>query len=100
MEPSQTPPVAPTPAPVASQESSAGPVIGALIIILILVLGGFYFLGAQLQNNQASKPTAEEQAMAERQASEAELDGVEADLSAMATENLDSEAASIEAALK
>jgi hypothetical protein len=37
-----------------SQKSSAGPVIGALVVVLLLVLGALYFWGAHL--NQKNNP--------------------------------------------
>jgi hypothetical protein len=42
----------PTPMPQEPQKSSVGPVAGAVIVILLLVAGGLYFWGAQL-NKQA-----------------------------------------------
>lgn len=40
-----TSPVTPTPAP---KPSSAGPIIGAIIVIIVLGLGALYFWGARL----------------------------------------------------
>ncbi|MEK7098790.1 MAG: hypothetical protein AAB908_02720 [Patescibacteria group bacterium] len=47
---SQMPPPAPEP-----QKSSIGPVAGAVIVILLLIAGGLYFWGAQLNNQEAAQ---------------------------------------------
>jgi hypothetical protein len=46
---SQMPPMQQEP-----QKSSVGPVAGAVIVILLLVAGGLYFWGAQLNKEQAN----------------------------------------------
>lgn len=46
----QSPYISPISQPQTVSKSSAGPVVGAIIVIIILVLGGLYFWGAQLNN--------------------------------------------------
>lgn len=48
---SQMPPLQQEP-----QKSSVGPVAGAVIVILLLVAGGLYFWGAQLNKEQQEVP--------------------------------------------
>ena len=43
------PPMPPRP----PQKESAGPIIGALIIVILLIVGGFYFWGARLNQRSA-----------------------------------------------
>ncbi len=48
----------PAPAP-AHQSPGAGPVVGAIIIIILMIFGGFYFWGAYLNHQRPtiSAPT-------------------------------------------
>lgn len=48
---SQMPPMAPEP-----QKSTVGPIAGAVIVILLLVAGGLYFWGAQLNKQEEVLP--------------------------------------------
>ena len=47
-QPNQTPPVQ-QPAPA----KSAGPIVGIIIIIVVLIIGALYFYGAQLNHQPA-----------------------------------------------
>lgn len=51
----QSPYISPINQPQTVSKSSAGPVIGAIIVIIILALGGLYFWGAQLNNKAADE---------------------------------------------
>lgn len=54
---SPAPDVGPTPQPEAvKQSSSAGPVIGIVIVIVLLALGALYFWGAQLNQTPQELP--------------------------------------------
>ena len=44
------------PSPEAPHKSSIGPVTGAVIVILLLIAGGLYFWGAQLNRGQDTPP--------------------------------------------
>lgn len=89
----------PTPMPQAPQSKegmgSVGPVIGSLIIIVVLVLGGIYFLGSKMQSEiPAPVEQSQEAAVGEETAA------IDAELDAMGTEDMDRESAAIEAALQ
>lgn len=77
-----------------------GPVVGIVIIVILLILGGFYFWGAQLTDTEKEvKITAEEIINQEdtalenlqSQSNSDEIDAIEADLNTTDLENLDSE---------
>ncbi|RJQ34897.1 hypothetical protein C4556_01270 [Candidatus Parcubacteria bacterium] len=51
-----TSPIPPAPAQQAPASSSLGPVIGAIIVILVLGLGALYFWGAQLNEQPDELP--------------------------------------------
>ena len=94
--PNQTPPTQPS-MPPKDHMGSAGPIIGSLIIIVVLVLGGIYFLGSKMET---VTPNGEEQAAAEQAALDEDTSNIEADLDAMGTADLDNESTAIEAALQ
>ncbi len=50
-----TSPIDPVPNTEPVSKSSAGPVIGAVIVIIILALGGLYFWGAELNEGPAEQ---------------------------------------------
>lgn len=90
-------PVATTPQENEGTESSMGPVVGAIIIIVILIVGGLYVWGKQLSNNdgevveETSMETEMEETAPEddtltteiqEQSSSDELSDIEADLEA------------------
>lgn len=60
------PPTNPTPSPILSgnqmpppqepQKASVGPIAGAVIVILLLIAGGLYFWGAQLNKQDEALP--------------------------------------------
>ncbi len=89
-----------------SAEHSVGPIVGAVIIVLILVLGGLYFWGERLNESQESL-TAEQieqtpdQTLAElkAQSESDELLDIEADAAATDLGNLDTELKNIETEL-
>lgn len=110
-----TPNPAPAPAPQMPEEhkSSAGPIIGSVIIILIIVLGGLYLYGDKVglpsmnkgdeQIQEDAGPTADEisasvdqstVSLGSQGATDA-VDEIEADLSATDLNSLDAELANI-----
>ena len=83
-------------------QKSMGPMLGIVIIVILLVLGGFYFWGTQIKDRsqvQEVEITAEDIANQEdttlknlqSQSTSDEIDDIEADLDATDLENLDSE---------
>jgi len=100
--PPAQPPAAPDPEK-PENSSSLGPIVGAIIIVAILVLGGLYYWGADLAQNQ-NAPTPEEimnepdpqlQSI-ETQSSSDTVTSIEADLEATNLESLDQELDQIE----
>lgn len=99
----QTPPQMPPTqnrAPIAPSESSAaGPVIGAIIIVAVLILGGFYYWGAYLEERDRAALTAEDimnqpdviLEQLKTQGTSDELGAIEADVDATDLENLTTE---------
>ena len=84
-------------------QKSMGPMLGIVIIVILLVLGGFYFWGTQIKDRSQvedkTEMTAQEIAnqedtaleRLESQSTSDEIDDIEAELDATDTENLDSE---------
>ena len=114
--PTPTPTPAPTPAPQMPEEhkSSAGPIIGSIIIVLIIVLGGLYLYGDkvglpsnqdQMQNTEeitADQISAQVDTVAEElntQGTTDAIDEIESDLSATDLNALDAELSNISAEL-
>ncbi len=67
---------------------SAGPVIGIIVILVIIILGGLYFWGQREGNDEVLN---EELDAINLQSDSDEVDTIEADLNATDIENLDSE---------
>lgn len=105
------------PAPEEPHSSTLGAILVALIVILLLILGGLYLWGSILQNDPGPelpdpvRPTAEENNEPESTNAEAdvsnyeavstsdEIDAIEADLESTDMEALDAEMMAIEAEL-
>lgn len=66
--------------------SSAGPIIGAIIILAVVIFGALYFMGEQ--GDRALNSQVES---IETQSDSDELADIEADLEATETNNLDAE---------
>lgn len=80
---STTQPTATTPRETEPTESSMGPVIGAIIIIVILIVGGLYLWGKQLSEGDAEMLGDDELTEEiEEQSDSDEIDDIEADLEA------------------
>lgn len=102
------PPSNPTPSPILSgnqmpppipepHKSSIGPIAGAVIVILLLIAGGLYFWGAQLNKQQEPLPyipsndvpedavntTGDTDAGLPPQSSSDDVSAIEADMNAM-----------------
>lgn len=113
-----TPAPTPAPAPQMPEEhkSSAGPIIGSIIIVLIIVLGGLYLYGDkvglpttnqdQIQNTEeitADQISAQVDSTTEALASQGatdSIDEIESDLSATDLNALDAELSNISAELQ
>jgi len=88
-----------------------GPVLGALILALVLILGGLYLWGSKLNeevipvpdtiiNNEPETPrAAADQAIMETVSTSDELSAIEADLGSSNLETLDTDIAAIDAEL-
>lgn len=87
-----------------SEESSMGPIIGAIIIILILIIGGLYFWGQNLVDKEGvtdedAEEILEDDEVSEelsQQSSSDEVEDIEADLEASSFEDIDSDLENIE----
>ena len=92
--------------PQAPQEKAVGPIVGAVIIVVVLVLGGLYFWGQKIAQEGAPQ-TADEILEApdetleslEQQGTSDEIPDIEADLNATNLEELDVELRDIEGEL-
>ena len=72
-------------------KKSAGPFIGIIIIVIVIVLGAFYFWGAELN----TQPVPETEATP--LSSSDEIDAIEADLSATVINGIDDSVSAMEA---
>lgn len=68
-------------------DSSAGPIIGAIIILAVIIFGALYFMGERGEN-QALENQVES---IEAQSDSDETSAIEADLEATEVNNLDAE---------
>lgn len=90
-----------------NNKKSFGPIFGIIVIIVLLILAGFYFWGNSLRTAPQDLPTADEIAtqadpalsdLATQETSD-EIDAIEADLDATDLEGLDAELDVIDAEL-
>ena len=87
--------------PQPQEEKSAGPAIGIIIIILVILLGGLYFWGQRAEQQEIPQLETEEQ-MSEvdtlrTQSDSDEVTSIESDLNASDFDNLGNEMSEIEA---
>lgn len=91
------------------QNSTLGPVVGTIIIVAVLVIGGLYYWGAQLNKQVAvdetvtgeqiaAEPDASTEALGEQGTSD-EVDAIEDDLNLTDLDDLDAELGNIDAEL-
>lgn len=83
-------------------KKSKGPLVAVIIILVLIVVGGLYFL-RQRANQEVFIPVESGDSVVEslnQQSSSDELESIEADLNATDLENLDQGAAAIEAELR
>lgn len=87
------------------KDSTVGPLIGSIVIILIVIVGGLYFWGALVTSKKSEIENQEilqeqtntvEIEQAAKQSSSDEVDSIEADLQATNIDELDSGIADIE----
>ncbi|MAG12540.1 hypothetical protein CL630_01880 [bacterium] len=87
--------------------AQTGPIIGSIVIIIVLVLGGLYFIGEKVNDEGLFEPSMEEIQKApdeilgtlqEQGASDA-VEEIEEDLDATILDNLDAELQNIEVEL-
>lgn len=88
------------PMPTLAPKKSSGPLIAVIIILVLIVIGGMYFLG-QRMNKDYGVPSQTDQITASlnQQGATDDLNSIEADLNATQVDNLDQGAAVIEAEL-
>lgn len=75
-------------------ENSAGPVIGLIIILTVIILGGFYFWGTRDNNAQDDAVpvnTATDTSAIDSQSNSDDTASIENDLNNTNTDDLDSE---------
>lgn len=85
----------------------AGPIVGSIVVITVLVLGGLYFIGKKVNEGGLLEPSAAEIQNApdellhtlKTQGTSDEVNAIEEDLNATELENLDAELQDIEAEL-
>ncbi len=94
-----------------SHHKHLGPVLGALILVLVLILGGLYLWGSKLNeevmpvpdtliNNEPETPrAAADQALMETVSTSDELSAIEADLGSSNLDALDTDITAIDAEL-
>ncbi|MEK7567606.1 MAG: hypothetical protein AAB513_01645 [Patescibacteria group bacterium] len=95
------------PMPENHQKTSAGPIIGSIIVVLVVVLGGLYLYGQQLGQKNLENVSPEEigttidQATLnlEKQGATDDLGEINADLNTTNLDNLDAELKGIDAEL-
>ncbi|MBN2093847.1 MAG: hypothetical protein JW740_00515 [Candidatus Zambryskibacteria bacterium] len=97
--PNQMPPIQDNP-----EKKSIGPLISVIIILVLIIVGGLYFLKTRSERN-VYIPNTEEGADSvveslKQQEESDELDSIEADLLNTDLDNLDQDAAAIEAELE
>lgn len=83
-------------------KKSKGPLVAVIIILVLIIVGGLYFL-KERSAQEVFIPTETEDSVVEslnQQSSSDELESIEADLNATDLENLDQGAAAIEAELQ
>ena len=93
MQPTQMPPAQPQPMPAMQpvKQKSAGPVIGIIIILIVLIIGALYFWGARLNREtvpQESAPLSSSDAIEDISAdlNATVVNDIDSDLNAMANE--------------
>lgn len=74
--------------PAPQEKNGAGPLIGAIIIILVLALGGFYFWKNSIEKESANTPI-EQQAQTRELGTSDDTGAIEADLEASTFDALD-----------
>lgn len=89
---------------VTPEKKSYGPLIAVIIILLVMILGGLYFLGQRMgtdpyENLQTMQEGDEITNSLEAQSNSDETASIEADLKATNVDSLDQGAAAIEAEL-
>ena len=89
-----------------SENKPTGPIIGAVIIILVLIVGALYFWGAKLNKEDNKTPedilSAEDQTLnqLETQSTSTEINAIENDLNATVLNGLDADLQSIDKELQ
>ncbi len=85
------------------EKKSAGPFIAVIIILVLIIVGGLYFLKTRSSQPAYVAPTENVDTVTESlntQSDSDELNSIEADLNATNLDNLDQGAAAIEAELQ
>lgn len=84
------------------QKKSHGPLIAVIVILLLIVIGGLYFLGQRMNGDYGVPAQTDDQITAglQQQSASDDLNSIEADLNATNIDNLDQGAAVIEAELQ
>lgn len=95
--PNQMPPMQPT-----ENKKSFGPLIAVIVILVLIVIGGLYFL-KERSSQEVYIPEIQEDPITEslnQQSSSDDLESIESDLNATDIENLDQGASAIESELR
>jgi hypothetical protein len=99
----QMPPVSPYSSPIEPRKKSYGALIAVIVILLVIVVGGLYFLGQRMSQTPYTLPTDNSDSITASQKSQGtsdDLQSIQADLNATDFNNLDQGAAALEAEIQ
>jgi hypothetical protein len=106
VNPNQMPPITPSYSPLEPSKKSYGPLIAVVVILLVIVIGGLYFLGERMSRapyTPVPQPESTEDnvtASLKSQGSSDDLDSIEKDLNSTDLDNLDQGAAALQAEIQ
>jgi hypothetical protein len=105
VNPNQMPPITPSYSPLEPRKRSYGPLIAVVVILLVIVIGGLYFLGQRMSQAPYTPPvdtteTDSVTASLKSQSSSDDLDAIEKDLNSTDLDNLDQGAAALQAEIQ
>lgn len=105
VNPNQMPPITPSYSPLEPHKKSYGPLIAVVVILLVIIVGGLYFLGQRMSQEPYTPATDTTEtdsvtASLKSQSSSDDLDSIERDLDATDLDNLDQGAAALQAEIQ
>lgn len=105
VNPNQMPPITPSYSPLEPHKKSYGPLIAVVVILLVIIVGGLYFLGQRMSKTPYTPPadttnTDSVTASLKSQSSSDDLNAIEKDLNSTDLNNLDQGAAALQAEIQ